>query len=82
MLVSAVDVTGTFLATQFAMTQFLKQEEDEHGFRGNIINISSIAGSSGLPGCCKFFFSLSSKHTSGRSRGLSYMVINGLPLLS
>jgi NAD(P)-dependent dehydrogenase (short-subunit alcohol dehydrogenase family) len=52
---SAVDVTGTFLATKFAMTQFLKQDEDKHGFRGNIINISSIAGSSGLPGCCESF---------------------------
>lgn len=73
---SAVDITGTFLATKFAMTQFLKQDEDEHGFRGNIINILSIASSSGLPGCCKFASLCLLVYPSEGSRGYSYMVFN------
>ncbi|QKX53299.1 uncharacterized protein TRUGW13939_00377 [Talaromyces rugulosus] len=49
-----VDSAGTFIATKFAVTQFLQQDEDEYGFRGNIINVSSIAGSAGLPGCSAY----------------------------
>lgn len=50
---SAVNGTGPFLGSKHAVAQFLKQEPDTYGFRGTIINISSIGGQVGLMRCGK-----------------------------
>lgn len=36
---------------KYALAQFLKQEPDTHGFRGNIINTASIGAKVGLKEC-------------------------------
>lgn len=50
---SSVNGTGPFLGSKHAVAQFLKQEPDTYGFRGTIINISSIGGQVGLMRCSK-----------------------------
>ncbi|KAL8894715.1 MAG: hypothetical protein Q9192_004104, partial [Flavoplaca navasiana] len=47
----SVNSTGPFLGSKHAVAQFLKQEPDTYGFRGTIINISSIGGQVGLMRC-------------------------------
>jgi NAD(P)-dependent dehydrogenase (short-subunit alcohol dehydrogenase family) len=48
--VLAVHLRGQFLMSQAALARMAEQRPDEHGIRGGIVNIGSIAALGGIPG--------------------------------
>lgn len=55
-----------------AITQFLTQNPDEHGFRGVIINISSIGAQFALRGCGAYCASKAALVGASRSVAVDY----------
>ncbi|KAI4289859.1 MAG: hypothetical protein L6R35_000879 [Caloplaca aegaea] len=69
---SSVNGTGPFLGSKHAVAQFLKQEPDTYGFRGTIINISSIGGQVGLMRCSAYCASKASIIGLSREVAIEY----------
>ncbi|MCJ1405377.1 hypothetical protein MMC11_008604 [Xylographa trunciseda] len=68
----AVNATGTFLGSKHAIAQFLQQEPDAHGFRGNVINVASIGGFVGLMRCGAYCASKAAIIGLSRAAALEY----------
>ncbi|KAL8880979.1 MAG: hypothetical protein Q9198_001726 [Flavoplaca austrocitrina] len=68
----SVNGTGPFLGSKHAVAQFLRQEPDTYGFRGTIINISSIGGQVGLMRCSAYCASKASIIGLSREVAIEY----------
>ncbi|KAK4506627.1 hypothetical protein PRZ48_000359 [Zasmidium cellare] len=67
-----VCATGSFLMMKHSIAQFLKQEPDQNGSRGSIVNISSIGAKYGLRGCGAYCAAKAALLAVSRSAAVDY----------